>query len=160
MGETQYKIFKIQREEHAGGIRYILPVYSGDKSLRMLLDSGADASLIQESSIEGCTFKKYRAKLPLVGLYGELIKVRCGALSFRLIKDCSTDYSYQAAFKVLPLEESSTLQTCDVDGLLGSDFLDNCIIDFKDSFIIVFADKHPNINFIKDILMTILPVKL
>lgn len=128
MKEEYVELPLIKHEAFEGGYRYILPIYSGNKELMMLIDSGADSNIINEIALKDCEFKKYRAKTRLDGISGEPIKVRCGELTFKLAVD---DFiSHHSFFKILP-KEHTNLSKVSLDGILDSNFLSTCVIDFR-----------------------------
>ena len=118
--------------------QYFLKVFSNGNFLYFLLDSGADKSLVRECLLEGCSFISSEDRFKLTGIGGER-EVPSLYLSFDLSEKRSAreEHRFKFCFGSIP-EGFHPLLSGSIAGLLGTDFLSSCIVDFKNGLIKFF----------------------
>lgn len=118
----------------------IVTFYISEKKLNFLLDTGANASIIDENSMEGLTYNKTNCVRPITGMEGNPIEAPVVEmeLSYRdnVYKEEFQVVDMSAAFGAIKQESGVVL-----NGILGNAFFTKYryVLDFKD--LIAYSKK-------------------
>lgn len=119
----------VDRED--GTFQYFINIFSGNRKLRMLVDSGATNCQIMESSLKDCHYKFYPQGTNVMMADGSIKSTPIAALSVGIL-DYKRNKKFYCTldFIVMPNNSFHSLDGTEIDGLIGSNFLQNCTIDF------------------------------
>ena len=131
----------LKRGNLSDGFQYAIPLYSGNKRLIMMIDTGAHLSHIGNIPLKGCSYHNTRQKVRVFGIAGDCM-ARKVLLDFYLSKpeDSNNESPFSLDFLVIAKKDSSYLNSENVDGLLGTNFLQFCDVNFLEGYIRVY---HP-----------------
>ena len=126
------------------GIQYFMTIYSGSKALRMLIDSGAEFSIIGNIHLKGCNYDNCGYTSTSYGISGN-IKTRNIVLDYDIEQPTELlEYGkarFNQEFKVALKKDSPMFNSDDSEGfagLLGSTFLQFCDLNLRDGYIKVY----------------------
>ena len=145
MFKRKYKKYPLEFSgDSINGIQYFMTIYSGSKALRMLLDSGAEFSVIGNIHLKGCNYDNCGFTSTSYGISGS-IKTRNILLDFDIEQPTELlEYGkarFNQTFKVALKKDSPMFNSDDSDGfagLLGSTFLQFCDLNLRDGYIKVY----------------------
>ncbi len=116
-----------------GGEGVVVPTYiNGAGPFRLLVDTGANTSLLTRESLAQLKPEEYELKSPdnTLEFLGQTLKERAYPKSFRIGKLNISNMHFllmpEAAFHTI----SPSFKEEKVDGILGTDYLRNCAVDF------------------------------
>lgn len=114
-----------------GEFQYFINVFSGEKRLYMLVDSGATCCYIKESSLDGCHYALDTQEIHSMTAGGSIKKGTATLLSL-CVADCKKGKKYYQTlgFITIPDNAFPPLDNISIGGIIGSNFLQSCSIDF------------------------------
>lgn len=126
---------------HFDGFQYAINIYSGDRELLMLLDSGATLCQIGNTVLKGCQYYNTKQSQNTVGI-GGVVKQRRILLEFDLFRrdDPNADYQFGLDTMVLNKKDNLYFNNGNLDGILGTNFLSFCEMDCRRGAIRVYKD--------------------
>lgn len=127
--KKKYKEYPLINREYNGIYQYFLKIYSGEKELLLLLDSGASLCNITEEALEGCKYILHDGTSRMMIADGSYTETKLATLSVSLIDERGRRLNNQFLFNVSPKEVINPFGV-GVAGLLGSTFLRFCNVDF------------------------------
>lgn len=122
--------------------QYAIQIYSGEKVLRMLIDTGAEYSSIGNIPLRGCVYHNTKQTSSIIGLGGIANTMRRVLLEFNLEKSNVGSYLFGIDFDVIPKKLNSYFNCGDLDGILGTNFLRYCDIDLVNGVLNVFVPEE------------------
>lgn len=120
--------------------RYSLIVYSGKHKLKMLLDSGAEQGTIIDTSLAKCSYYKVGVKKSIAGITGNYTDSEIVLIDFDLDKSSASKgiHKYNLGFSVIT---DNKAYKGSFDGILGTDFLKFCVVDFRKGILTVYSSE-------------------
>lgn len=119
------------------GFQYALFIYSGEYKLPMLIDSGAQLCQISSTALKGCQYYDTGQKDRTQGL-GGIISSKRIFLEFNLEETQGDTYQFGLDTNVLDQKDNNYFSSEGLCGILGSNFLRFCDVDFRKGVIKVF----------------------
>lgn len=119
--------------------QYFITLHSSEKKLTFLIDSGATHCIIKSSCLEGCQYQKSPYKVLFTTIAGHPQKLPTVVMFLR-ITDYRDSKEFCNSFRfIVVLEESiPALYQPDIAGILGSNFLQFCAIDFLKGYLKIY----------------------
>lgn len=141
----EYKEYPLEfRGDPFYGISYFITVNSNNKKLKFNIDSGAETSLISNPSLRGCCYMNTKTELDSKSVLGS-VKTRIVFLDFILddvdFNSVDEHDRHRLLFTVVLKKDKTILNNMDYDGLLGSNFLQYCDVNFREGYIRVYKDQ-------------------
>ena len=139
----EYKQYKLDFISDINqGVLYFITVFSGNKALKLMVDSGCASNLIGNKALKGCSYYNTGMSENTIGVSGEM-PTRIIYLEFSLDKlnKSNPEYPYSMEFSVALKKDAPLFNNDDIDGLLGSRFLQYCEVDFRNGYLRVFNDR-------------------
>lgn len=126
---TVFPLDIVDREDRT--FQYFINISSGERKLRMLVDSGSTNCQIMESSLKDCHYEFYPQCTNVMMADGSIKSTPIAALSVGILDyKRSKKFYCTLNFIVMPNNSFHSLDGTEIDGLIGSNFLQNCAIDF------------------------------
>lgn len=126
-GFKKQKVYPILFSPEAP-LQYAMALYSGNKQLTMLIDTGATISSITKEALQGCDYKYLKSSTNIITANG-LAKAKQVELNFGLNINTEQNY-FTTAFIASKKDLLSHFQTVALDGIISMDFLRLCQLDF------------------------------
>ena len=112
--------------------RYKLRVYSNHKPLTFILDSGSERGLILPEAVSDCAYCPTGQSSTLVGIGGSS-PTEDILLMFDFNENTSSaeNSHFGLDFDIIHGQSAQIFKSYGVDGLLGANFLQFCIVDYR-----------------------------